>query len=198
VRPRQAIAPFALLASAAVGCARPAPAPVSAAESPPAGPASSGGALGDAAIAHVVTTANAIDVEMARLALGRAEAPEALAFARTMIADHDAVNGRASALVARLSLVPEDNPVSASLREDAEGIMERLRALRGPTFDRAYLSREIAYHEAVVDAIEGVLIPGASNDDLRRLLVDVLPAFEAHLEAARHARAAVGPSPPAG
>jgi putative membrane protein len=39
----------------------------------------------------------------------------------------------------------------------------------------------VAYHQAVLDAIDHVLIPTTDNADLKKLLTDVRPAIAAHL-----------------
>ncbi len=54
------------------------------------------------------------------------------------------------------------------------------------------MDREVAYHQAVLDALDTVLIPTTSNADLRELLVNVRPAIAAHLEHARQLRASLG------
>lgn len=148
--------------------------------------------LTDAQIAHVAVTANAVDVELARLVESRSTDEEVVRFAETMIGDHTGVNERAAALAARLGVTPEDNAVSRSLREGAEEARESLLRLRGEAFDRAYMQREVAYHQAVLEALDGTLIPGASNAELRELLEQVRPAIAAHLERARGILAAQG------
>src|SRR5690606_30968219 len=80
-------------------------------------PAPAAPALSDPQIAHAAVTANAVDVEMGRLAASRASSPEVRAFAQTMITDHTAVNERAAALAGRLGVTPEDNAVSQSLQD---------------------------------------------------------------------------------
>lgn len=141
--------------------------------------------LTDPEIAHVAVTANAIDVEIAELAPSRTDHADVLAFARTMVSDHTAVNERAGALAARLGVTPEDNDVSRSLESGAETAREALVELDGAAFDRAYIEREIAYHQAVLEALDGVLIPQADNAELKALLEEVRPAIAAHLEHAR-------------
>ncbi len=39
----------------------------------------------------------------------------------------------------------------------------------------------MAFHEAVVAALTGLLIPQSQNAELKKLLQDVTPAFNAHL-----------------
>lgn len=149
-------------------------------------------ALTDPQIAHIAVTANAIDVEMGELAEPRATAPEVREFARTMITDHTSVNERAAALAQRLGVTPEDNPVSQSLRQGADEARERIGGLTGEAFDRAYIDREVEYHQAVLDALDQTLIPGAQNAELRSLLQEVRPAIVAHLEHARSLQSSLG------
>jgi putative membrane protein len=81
--------------------------------------------------------------------------------------------------------MPRDNQVSQSLQEGAADARASLQPLRGRSFDRAYMEREVVYHQAVLDALDGLLIPTTSNADLKKLLVDVRPAIAAHLEHAK-------------
>ena len=147
--------------------------------------------LGDAQVAHVAVTANTIDVELGRLAESRAESPEVKRFAAMMRRDHTAVNEKAAALAGRLGLTPKDNPVSASLLKGAAEARARIEPLEGAAFDRAYIEREIAYHEAVLQALDDVLVPTTENAELKQLLVNVRPAFEAHLAFARQVGAKI-------
>jgi putative membrane protein len=137
--------------------------------------------LSDSEIAHVAVTANAIDVETARLALEHAQDAEVKAFAQTMIRDHTAVNQQAAALAGRLGVTPQDNDVSRSLRDDAEDARRKIDDLWGASFDRSYIAREVAYHEAVLNALDGVLIPQTDDAELKALLRGVRPAIAAHL-----------------
>jgi putative membrane protein len=47
----------------------------------------------------------------------------------------------------------------------------------------------VAYHQQVIDALDKTLIPGATNEELKALLVKVRPAFIAHFEHAKRLRA---------
>lgn len=144
--------------------------------------------LSDPEVAHVAVTANRIDVELARFAQSRTRHDAVRQFAATMIRDHTAVNTQAAALAGRLGVTPSDNAVSRSLLASAAEARAALEPLQGNAFDRAYLDREVAYHQAVLDALDGLLIPTTSTADLRKLLVEVRPAIAAHLEHARHIR----------
>lgn len=148
--------------------------------------------LSDAEVAHVAVTANSIDVDLAKLAQSRTGNHDVKQFATTMITDHSAVNAQATALAAKLGVTPQDNPVSQSLLKGAAEARATIEPLKGKAFDRAYINREVAYHEAVIDALDKLLIPSSSNAELKKLLVDVRPAFVAHLEHAKKIQRALG------
>ena len=56
-----------------------------------------------------------------------------------------------------------------------------LQSKSAKTFDKAYIDNEVAYHKAVIAAVEIVLIPQASNQELKSLLQNVVPTLNAHL-----------------
>lgn len=136
--------------------------------------------INDAQIAHIAYTAGQLDVEAGRQALAKTTDPEVRAFAETMVRDHAAVNDQALALVGRLNVTPEANPVSASLTEQAAATRDRLAALEGEAFDRAYVENEVAFHRTVNEALSGTLIPSARNAELKALLETGLELFRAH------------------
>ena len=148
-------------------------------------------APGDAEIAHIVVTANAIDIDAGKMAVKKAKNNEVKDFAQMMITDHSGVNQQASSLAKKLSVVPKENHISSSLLKDAKGVMGKLKKLSGQEFDKEYMNREVAYHEAVLAAIDKTLIPNAKNAELKGLIEKVRPAIAAHLEHAKHIQASL-------
>ena len=144
--------------------------------------------LSDPEVAHVAVTANSIDIDMAKLVPSHTTNAAVRQFATTMITDHSAVNAEAAALATKLGVTPKDNAVSQSLQSGATSARVSLDPLHGAAFDRAYMDREVAYHQAVLDAIDKLLVPTTENAELRKLLVDVRPAIATHLEHAKHLR----------
>jgi putative membrane protein len=148
--------------------------------------------LSDAEVADVVLTADNIDIDLARFAQTRSKNAEVLKFAGTMITDHSAVNAQAVALAKKLGVTPADNAVSQSLKAGAKTARAALEPLQGAAFDRAYIAREVAFHQAVLDALDTLLIPTTSNAELKQLLTSVRPAIAAHLEHARMLQKSLG------
>jgi putative membrane protein len=153
-----------------------------------------GAAPTDAQIAAIVVTANQVDIDAGKLAMSKAHAPQVKEFAQRMITDHSAVNKAATELVQKLHVTPEPSPTSQSLQKGGDENIAKLKTLSGAAFDKAYIDHEVAYHEAVVNALDKTLIPSAQNAELKALLVKVRPAFVAHLDMAKQIQAELGKS----
>ena len=131
-------------------------------------------------------TANQVDIDAGKLAKSMASSADVKKFADQMITDHTGVNKSAVDLVTKLKVTPEDNPTSQSLKKGGDDNVANLKTLKGAAFDKAYIDHEVAYHQAVLEAVDKTLIPSATNAELKALLVKVRPAFVAHLEHAKH------------
>lgn len=140
----------------------------------------------DAQIAHIAYTADNIDIAAAKQALAKSKNKTVRSFAQEMIRDHTAVNDKALALVKKLHVTPQANPTSAALTAQANKKHGELARLSGSAFDRAYAKNEIAYHKAVIGAIETTLIPATQNAELKSLLETGLPLFREHQLHAEH------------
>ena len=145
----------------------------------------------DPQIAHIAYTAGVIDIEAAKLALQKSQNAEVIAFANSMVSDHEAVNEQALALVGKLGVTPEDNDTSKSLVAAAEAKRAELTALEGADFDKAYAANEVAYHQTVNGALESTLIPSASNAELKDLLTTGLRLFQGHQQHAEQLAASL-------
>ena len=148
----------------------------------------------DPQIAHIVVTANQIDIDAGKIAKSKSKSKEVQAFAQQMITDHGAVNKQAGALAKKLGVKPEDNDTSKSLKKGAQQNVANLKKLSGTQFDKAYVDHEVDYHQQVLDAIDKVLVPSAQNAELKALIEKVRPAIQAHLDHAKHLQADLGKS----
>jgi putative membrane protein len=160
-----------------------------AAAPPPPPPAAAAPAINDAQIAHIVVTANSIDSAAGEVAKRKGTAKAVKDFAQTMVTDHGGVNKQAVALATKLNVTPEDNDTSRQLKLDADAAAANLNGLTGAAFDKAYIDREVTYHQAVLDALDKTLIPNAQNAELKGLLEKTRPAFVAHLDRAKSTQA---------
>lgn len=143
----------------------------------------------DPQIAHIVVTANQVDIDAGKLAGQKGSSKDVRQFGQQMVTDHTAVNQSATQLVKKLKVKPEANDTSASLRKGGDENIARLKKLKGREFDKAYVDHEVTYHQAVIDAVDKTLLPSARNEELKALLAKVRPALVQHLEHARHLQA---------
>lgn len=158
----------------------------------PAAAAPAAPAVTDPQIAAIVVAANDVDIAAGRLAATRAHNAEARVFAKQMITDHSMVNKQATDLVTKLKVTPESNPTSEQLTQDGAKNRQALQEKRDSAFDRAYIDNEVAYHQAVLDAIDKTLIPNAQNAELKTLLEQTRPVIMGHLAHAKKIQSTLG------
>ncbi len=140
----------------------------------------------DPQIAHIAYTAGVLDIEAGKQALAKSKNKDVRAFAEEMVRDHSAVNDQALALVKKLNVTPADNDTSKALTKQATAKKAELAKLDGAAFDKAYVANEVAFHKTVNGALETLLIPSASNAELKSLLQTGLKVFQGHQQHAEH------------
>lgn len=137
--------------------------------------------LTDPEIASVAVTANQIDIDYAKIAIKKSKNTQVIDFAKTMEKDHGAVIDQAVALAKKLGVTPKDNPTTKAFLAGAVKTRAMLNSKKGKAFDKAYVDNEVAYHKAAIGEVENVLIPDATNGELKSLLQSALPIFKGHL-----------------
>lgn len=141
--------------------------------------------LTDPEIASVAVTANQIDVDYAAIAQKKSKDADIIRFAKTMQDDHNAVIKMATDLAKKLGVTPKMNAMTQSLLDGEKKMTKELNSKSGAAFNKAYIDNEVAYHEAVINAVENVLIPQTQNAELKALFVKIMPTLRAHLDHAK-------------
>jgi putative membrane protein len=142
-------------------------------------------AMDDPTICAIFDAANTWDVETSDIAVKKGTTKEVRDLAAMFSRDHKAVRQQGRDLVKKLGVTPTP-PKDFALATDHEQAMKTLNSTSGKEFDRAYLEHEVAYHKAVIDAVNNTLLPATQNAELKALQVKVAPAFQAHMLAAQH------------
>ena len=145
----------------------------------------------DQQIVGIVLAANKIDIDAGKAAVAKATDPQVKAFAQQMITDHSALQKSVMDLGAKLHVTPADSPTADSLKKQAAETAARLKGLSGAAYDKAYIDNEVAYHQAVIDAVTNTLIPNAQNGELKSALQGAAPAFVGNLDHAKNIQAAL-------
>jgi putative membrane protein len=106
-------------------------------------------------------------------------------FGAMLARDHKTVRQQGRDLAKKLGVTPTP-PKDDNSAKDHAAIMKRLSGLSGPEFDKAFLQKEVGYHEAVIAAVTKTLLPAIQNAELKDLVTKVAPAFVAHRDAAKN------------
>jgi putative membrane protein len=141
--------------------------------------------LDDPTIVAIFDAANTADIETGLLAAQRGQSKEVREFGAMLAHDHQQVRQLGRDLAVKLRVTPTPPKDDEGTKAHAQA-MATLRARSGADFDRAFLQHEVAFHKSVIDAVRSTLLPAVQNEELKALVVKVVPAFEAHMLAAQN------------
>jgi putative membrane protein len=142
-------------------------------------------ALDDPTIVAIFDNANTADIQTGKLAAERAHSKEVRQFGAMLARDHAMVRQQGRDLAKKLGVTPTP-PAGDKSAEDEAAVIRRLGALHGAEFDRAFLQREVQFHQDVIAAVKTTLLPAIKNEELKAFVVKIAPAFEAHLQMAEN------------
>jgi putative membrane protein len=140
--------------------------------------------LDDPTIVAIFDAANTWDIATGALAVKRGTTKDVREFGAMLERDHTAVRTLGRDLAAKLHVTPTP-PKDFGMAKDHAAAMAQLRAAKASAFDRAFLTHEVAYHKAVIDAVTTTLLPALQNAEVKALVTKVAPAFQAHMAAAQ-------------
>jgi putative membrane protein len=141
--------------------------------------------LDDPTIVAIFDAANTWDIETGTLAKKRGTTKEIRNFGAMLVHDHTEVRSQGRALAKKLHVTPTP-PKDFGMAKDHAAALKSLRSASSKDFNRAFLTHEVAYHKAVIDAINSTLMPALKTQEVKDLVTKVAPAFKAHEDAAQH------------
>ena len=144
--------------------------------------------LDDATIVAIFDAANGFDIETGSLGSTKGSTKAVRAVGASLVRDHQAVRQQGRDLAKKLGVTPTPPAVNPFAAQHAQALAE-LKAKKGAAFDKAFLDHEIAYHQAVIDAVTKTLLPAIQNAELKAFVEKVAPAFQAHLDMCKAAKA---------
>jgi putative membrane protein len=149
------------------------------------GPAGATVALTDAQILQALHTANAGEIEQAKLAQQKSQDGDVKHFAGMMIKDHSNADKKGQDVAKKTQMTPASSSVSTSLQSDAQQLTSGMSAQTGADFDRSYIDAQVKEHQAVLDMIDTQLLPNAKSPEVKNLVQAVRPKVESHLKEAQ-------------
>ncbi len=153
----------------------------------------SAGDLDDETIFAIFDQANMADIATGRLGWKKATHEDVRALAKMVITDHTAVQQMGRDLAKELNILGTPPSDDQSWQAQANALAD-LSKLEGQAFDEAYLQYEVAYHTAVISAVETTLLPSIENQNFKALVLKVLPGFKHHLAATKETADKLGVS----
>jgi len=141
--------------------------------------------LDDPTIVAIFDAANTWDIETGTMAEKKGTTKEVRDYGEMIARDHKAVRQLGRDLAAKLGVTPTP-PKNFAMAKDHAAAVSQLKAANGRAFDRAFLQHEVAFHKAVIDAINSTLLPSLQNEEVKNLVKKVAPAFQAHMAAAQN------------
>ena len=136
-------------------------------------------------------TGGVTEVELGRIAAVRAVRPSVRSFGGRMVTDHSRGNAEIAALAQS-----KDLPLPTALEPSQQAMRDRLSALSGPDFDRAYMSEMVRDHTEDIALFERATEVSA-DPDIKAWAARSLPMLRDHLALARQVNSEVvlGPAP---
>jgi putative membrane protein len=144
-----------------------------------------GAKLDDPTIVAIFDAANTWDIETGGLGKTKGTTKAIRDFGGQLVFDHTSVRKQGRDLAKKLKVTPTP-PKDFAMAKDHADAMKKLKSLKGPAFDRAFLEHEVAYHKAVIEAVNTSLLPSLKNQEVKDLVTKVAPAFKAHQDAAQN------------
>ena len=134
----------------------------------------------DANIVALIDEANQADSSSGSLAATKGTAPEVKAFGKLMMKDHHAMRSEGQQLAKRAGITPAapaDDPVASMAKEETSALQS---AAKGPEFDRTYIEKTVAGHQAVLDLL-AKSEAAADNPELKGMITKARPKVQEHL-----------------
>jgi putative membrane protein len=145
----------------------------------------------DPQIAMVMRVANLSEVREGELARKKATDAAVRDFATAMVSEHSAQSSKADAALSQADVAAEDTLVSREMDAASGAATERLRALSGRDFDRAYIDRQVQAQEKLLGLIDSTLTPDARHKVLRTQLTELRGMVEKHFALAKQIQSAL-------
>jgi putative membrane protein len=127
------------------------------------------------------TADDAMQIALAKLAMGKSSNPQLRALASRIVSDHSALNLQFTRLASSTSSKGRAHGVPA---QDVSAMQAHLKSLQGAAFDQAFAGMMVKEHRKIIAAYE-VAAKTSTDDRLKTIASRGLPVLQGHLDAAR-------------
>jgi putative membrane protein len=101
-----------------------------------------------------------------------------------MMTEHHALRLQGQQLAKKVKITPEppvDDPLTAAAQDETNALQS---TPKGAEFDRIYIEKEVAAHQAVKDLLDKAH-SAAQNEELKKLIEKAQPVVQKHLDQAQ-------------
>jgi putative membrane protein len=140
---------------------------------------------GDDQILQVLHTANAGEIEQAKLAQQKSKNSQVKHFAAMMVKDHTDADHKGQDVGKKAHVTPSSSSVSTSLESDAKQMTSSMSSRTGAEFDRAYIDAQVKEHQSLLDLIDAQLAPNAKAPEVKSFVQAVRTKVQSHLKEAQ-------------
>lgn len=140
--------------------------------------------LSDGQIAQIGMTACKAQVAAAELAKKTSTNAAVTKFAEMIAEDHTNMEGTLNLLLTNNKIVLQDSDENKVIAAKIADGMNKLSALKGAEFDKAYANMLVESHEQALELARTSFLPAVQNADLKALIEKSIPALQSHLDQA--------------
>ncbi len=142
-------------------------------------------ALSDEQIAAINGAANRGEIDQAKLASEKSKNPKIKKFAAMMASHHGDANTKSIDMLRKAHITPEESTTSTQMTTESSKLVDSLKPMNGPEFDRAYIDAQVKEHTAILDAFDTKMLPAVKNADLKTDLTAMRARIDGHLKEAQ-------------
>jgi putative membrane protein len=139
----------------------------------------------DAEIANALLTINTEEMNLAEVALKKAQNQQVKEYARKMFKEHAQSNDKAMALRRNQNIPLEKAKSTLDMKFNVEDKVEKLANLESDKFDKRFMKSQVNMHNKVLEKLNDTLIPNAKNDQLKAMLNSTKQRVQTHLKEAK-------------
>jgi len=147
----------------------------------PVAPQPAASPLSDAEIVAVTSAANNGEIEMAKVAKGKAKNAKVMAFATMMIQQHGEAEAKGKKIAQASKITPAKSDTSNKLESEGKATIASLSSQKPADFDKAYMESQLKAHRDVLSLLDDKLLPNAKAPELKTHLDEVRKHVASHL-----------------
>ncbi|MBV9879435.1 MAG: DUF4142 domain-containing protein [Gemmatirosa sp.] len=159
------------------------------------GAAPAGASMSAANIMSMIGLSNAAEIAAGKTAQDKATDADVKAFAKQMVADHQAMQKSGDSLATAKGVAPQPPPQADQKRQSGDQMLQTLGSTpKGADFDKAYVDGQVQAHQQVLNELQGYSST-APDPDLKAMIDRAIPQVQQHLDKAQQLQQKLGAAP---